>query len=1099
MQICLLGPLEVRADPGAPAQIGGARLRRLLIPLALEPGRVITVGRLVDAVWPDEPPTGTGNALQALVSRLRRSVPGLPVEARPGGYRLDLHPDAVDVNRFEAGAVAGRALLGDDPAAAAERLRAALALWRGPALADVADADFARAPVARLTELRLAATEDLVQARTALVDPAELLPWLHELVAAHPLRERLAGQLIRALHRAGRPAEALAEYERFRATLADTLGADPGPELAALHLAVLRGEPSVDGPPNGRPAGTRPGPPDQVAGPRPPEGDGDGPAATPRPAPRDPLPAPLTSFVGREAAVDRVGALLETSRLVTLTGPGGAGKTRLAVESARTVAGRFPDGVRLVELAPVTDPAEVPQAVLAALGLREQAFFTGSRSRIPPVEAVEPAVRLIEALAPRATLLVLDNCEHLLDAAARLADRLLAACPDLRVLATSREPLGITGETLQPVESLALPPAGADPATALSYPAVRLFADRADAVRPDFAVDAATVGPVVRICRALDGMPLAIELAAARLRAMTAAQVDDRLDDRFRLLTGGSRTALPRHQTLRAVVDWSWELLDPADRALWRRLAVCTGGATLETVERVCAGGELAPADVLDRLSALVEKSLVSATGDGEPRYRMLETIREYGLDRLVEAGEAHRLRQAHAAEFLALAERADPRLRGPAQLHWVERLRAEHDNLHAALRWALGAGDADTAVRLAGALGWYWWLRGQRAEGAELTGEAIALAERQRLPPSPALAAAYTVGAMNRVSGHADMDGARDWVVRAAELADGGSGHALLRLLGPMTLMFDRGGLPEAAAALRGLFADADPWVAGVARLMHGHTLLNCGSSAESALDDFRAALTMFDRAGDRWGLSTTRYSLADMATRTGDHDAAVGHLRAALVDVEELGAAEDVPQIRARLAYLHWQTGARQRAEALLAEAYEEAERLGADEPRSGVAFTWSEIMRDREDWTAAARWTERATGLVGRRAVAPQWRAWLETSMGHIAAGTGDLPAARAHLDRALELAIESTDAPVVAVVLVGYADLTLRAGRPATAATLLGAAHGVRGGDDRGALDARRVARAARAALGEPEFAAAYASGRGTRWDGVRELVRVTLDA
>ncbi|MCX5069608.1 tetratricopeptide repeat protein [Micromonospora lupini] len=1089
VQISLLGPLQVRVDPTTTIEIHGARLRRLLILLALAPGRVMSVAHLVDALWEDEPPAAAGNALQALVSRLRRAVPGLGVDARPGGYQLTVDPEAVDLHRFEAAVLAGRALLPADPGAARKLLDEALALWRGSALADVADAPFARAPLARLDELRLTATEELIEARSALEDPAHLVPWLRELVTVHPLRERLAGQLIRTLHRAGRPSEALAAYERLRTDLADTLGADPGPELAALHLAVLRGQ-RVD-----------PAPSDADTAPR------SAPAPSAAARGQGALPTALTSFVGREAAVDRVGALLDRARLVTLTGPGGAGKTRLAIESAREVAARFPDGVWLVELAPVTDPAEVPQALLGPLGLREQAFFAGSRSRIPPGEATEPTVRAIDALASRRALLVLDNCEHLLDAAAELADRLLAACPGVRVLVTSREPLGITGEALHPVESLEQPPIGADPVTALTYPSVRLFADRAAAVRQDFQVDDRTVGPVVSICRSLDGMPLAIELAAARLRAMTAEQVATRLDDRFRLLTGGSRTALPRHQTLRAVVDWSWDLLDEADRALWRRLAVFTGGATAAAVERVCGGGELAASEVLDRLFALVEKSLVIASDAGEPRYQMLETIREYGLDRLGEAGEEQRVRRAHADEFLQLAERADPELRGRDQLRWVRWLRAEHDNLHGALRWAIGADEVTRAVRLTGALGWYWWSRGNRLEGADLAREVLALAERpvgrpggdDGAPTATALATAYLAGALNTLSAHADFETAQVWMGRTVALADGGADSPLLRMAGAMTLMFDPATQVQGLAALRRLFTDEDPWVAGAARMMHGHTQLNLGVPPEGAADDFRAALELFSGVGDRWGLSTTRFSLADLAGRTGDRDFAIDQLRAALSDVEELGAAEDVPQMRSRLAQLYWQVGEHELARTLLTEAQEEAERLGADEPRAGIAAVWAELLRDCGDWEQAAHWADRAAELVRRRSIAPQWSAMLATSLGHVAAAQGELTVARTHLDQALELALASGDAPVVAITLVGYADLALRSGRPAVAATVLGAADGVRGGDDQGALDAIRVALAARAALGESEFTEAYAGGRRVRSDGVPELLRVTLDA
>nr|WP_239542851.1 BTAD domain-containing putative transcriptional regulator [Micromonospora terminaliae] len=1071
--------MEVRADTGVPVEVGGARLRRLLIRLALEPGRTVTVGRLGDALWAGEPPAGAANALQALVSRLRRS--GLPVEAQPGGYRLAVAPDDVDVHRFEAAVRAGRARLADDPAEGCRRLAEALALWRGPALADVADAEFARAPVARLAEVRLAATEDLAEARLARSAPDALLPQLRELVAAHPLRERLAGLLIRALHRAGHPAEALAEYERLRATLADTLGTDPGPELAALHLEILRGEPAA----------------------APLRGDHPAPAG---PA-RGNLPATLTSFVGREEEVARVAGLLDRFRLATLTGPGGAGKTRLAIESGRAVAGRFPDGVWLVPLAPVTDPAEVPQAALAALGLREQALL--ARAGRSAAEPADPVGRLVDALAGRAVLLLLDNCEHLLDAAAGLTERLLTACPGLRVLATSREPLGITGEALRPVESLALPPAGADPATALAYPAVRLFADRAGAVRPDFAVDPATVGPVVRICRALDGMPLAIELAAARLRTMTAAQVDTRLDDRFRLLTGGSRTALPRHQTLRAVVDWSWDLLGDGERALWRRLAVFAGGATLEAVERVCvavpplqlaAPRPGAVPDVVDEVSALVDKSLVVAGGTHEPRYRMLETIREYGLDRLAEAGETEKIRRAHAAEYLALAEAAEPELRGAAQLDWLRRLSDDHDNLHAGLRYAIGTGDAPTAVRYAAALGWYWWLTGQRAEGADLAGQVLALPGVADAPPA-ATALALATAALNLIATHPDNGTvSSERLARAVELARGHEhGHPLLRLAAPIAAAFETNFQPPAMAAMVALFDDPDPWVAGIARLIRAHSLLNGGLPDSDAEADLRAGLAHYRRVGDRWGMSFSLTSLADLLDRRGQAAEATPYHEEAMTYFEELGVREDVPEMRVRLAHNLWRRGDRDRAWAELDRAVHEAELSGSDETRAAVAYGRAELLRAEGDRAGARACLAESARLVGDRAIAPQWRALNASSLAVLDADDGDLASARTRHDQALKLAVGSQDAPVVAAVLVGYADLALRLDRPAAAARLLGAATGIRGGTDHTVLDRPRVEAAARDALGEAAFAEAYAGGQTYRWNTAAEAVAVTLGA
>ena len=434
-------------------------------------------------------------------------------------------------------------------------------------------------------------------------------------------------------------------------------------------------------------------------------------------ASRTNLRAPITSFVGRDDDLARITAALHDARLVTLTGPGGAGKTRLAGEAASRLLDRMPDGVWMVELGSVAAPVDLPQALLSLFGAREIGLLAPlGASAVPPME------RLEEAIGGKRLLLVLDNCEHLIAAVAALVDRLLARCPELRVLATSREPLGLPGEVLHPVGPLAMPAQDVSATEALRYPAVRLFADRGAAARHGFVVDRATVAPVLRICRALDGVPLAIELAAARLRALTVEQIAGRLDDRFRLLGDGSRRALARHQTLRAVIDWSWDLLGDDERVLLRRLAVFAGGATLQAVEQVCAApglGGPAPEEVLYLLATLVDKSLLVAAedADGEVRYRMLETVRAYGEERRRKAGEDQALRRGHAGYFLVLAQRADPWLRRGDQLAWIARLAAERDNLHAALRWAVEAGDAALALRLVGALAWYWYLRSARAE----------------------------------------------------------------------------------------------------------------------------------------------------------------------------------------------------------------------------------------------------------------------------------------------------------------------------------------------------------------------------------------------
>ena len=547
----MLGSTEVRTDDGVLADVPGARLRGLLIALALEPGHVVPKATLVDWIWGERPPPGAANALQRLVSRLRKVLPEGLVEGQTDGYRLAVEPDAVDAVRFER--LVGQARTDDDPRRA-RLLREALALWRGAAMQDVGLQDSAAfdAAVTRLEGLRLAAMEDRFDAEIGLGHGAELVAELTDLAAAHPMRERLAAALMRALVAAGRNTDALLVYQRTRETLADALGVDPSPELSALHVALLRGELGRRGAGAGRKTNLR---------------------------------AELTSFVGRDADVAGVRELIAGHRLITLIGPGGAGKTRLATETARTVLGELPDGAWLVELAAIGTDGDVAQATLAGLGLRD-ALLGG-----PP--NAELTDRLIAAIREREALLILDNCEHVIESAAAFAYRVLGECQQLRILATSREPLGITGEALWPVKPLGVPEADASPGEIESSAAVRLLRDRAGAVRKDLAapsqLDGRTLATMVQVCRALDGMPLAIELAAAALRTMSVDQLANRLDDRFRLLTGGSRTALPRHRTLRAVVDWSWDLLTDAERMVLRRLSVFSGGASLDAAELVCA------------------------------------------------------------------------------------------------------------------------------------------------------------------------------------------------------------------------------------------------------------------------------------------------------------------------------------------------------------------------------------------------------------------------------------------------------------------------------------------------------------------------------
>ena len=620
MEVRVLGELEVVGPGGVAIDVAGSRLRRLVTRLAVDAGQVVTSAELVDAVWGEDPPADPVGALQTLVSRLRRALSNpAVVQQSHQGYRLTVASDAVDAERFRRLARQGRDLLASgDAATARSTLAEALDLWRGPALADADDAEYAVALAARLDEERLDALAARVDADLALGHAADVVAELEDRTRANPLREQLTGQLMRALAACGRPAEALAAYERLRGTLADTLGTDPSPALRELHVALLRED--VPGAP---PIGRRPG-----------------------------LRAGLTSFLGREAETERVLGVLAGSRLATVVGPGGAGKTRLATEVGRAWQAAHGGGASLVELAPVRDESGVLPAFLAALDLREAVVLERTREAR---RGTDDLSLLVATLSAGPYLLVVDNCEHLLDAAARLVEELLASCPALRVLATSREPLGVDGESLCVLPPLGLPPWDVGLDEAMSYASVQLFVDRASAVRAGLALDEATLGPVVEIVRRLDGLPLAIELAAARTRVLPVSEVAKRLSDRFRLLTGGRRTALPRHQTLRAVVEWSWDLLTADERLLAERLAVFPAGSTTESATAVCADERLDPADVPTLLGSLVDKSLLTMDESHELRYRMLETIREFGIDRLAERrevddGERHRRLRGRAA-----------------------------------------------------------------------------------------------------------------------------------------------------------------------------------------------------------------------------------------------------------------------------------------------------------------------------------------------------------------------------------------------------------------------------------------------------------------
>lgn len=996
MRFGILGPVRAEGPAGRPVTLGGPRAHALLALLLADAGKHVSADRLIDGMYDGAPPAGAANALQSQISRLRKQLDAT-IEFTERGYRLAIDPDDVDLHRFARLAEEGRRSLDAGAYAhAADILDEALRLWRG-------EPEVGEAVRAHLQQRWLDATEDHVEAQLALHRHREQIPRLRELILTHPLRERLRAQLMRALAANGQSAEALLAYEDARRTLAEELGTDPSSELTETHAALLRDE-SFD-------------------------------AAR--------LPAQLTSFVGRAEEIGDVSEALGNARLVTLIGPGGTGKTRLAIEVAASKTGP----VCFVDLATLVRGADVSRQILAALGLRE--------STMPRQRPAPPLQRLVTALADRALLLLLDNCEHVVESAADVVATLLANCRSLRILATSREPLEITGETLYAVPRLAVPPAGTEPSVALDFPAVRLFVDRAAAARSGFAVNAANIDAVIRICAELDGMPLGIELAAARVRSLSVTDIAERLHDRFALLSRGSRGAAARHRTLRAVVEWSWDLLGDDERTLAGRLTVFAGGATMEAVEAVCGAGA-------DQVARLVDRSLVELSGD---RYRMLETIRAYCAEHAVEPPQ-----RAHATYFAALAEAGDAQLRAADQLKWLARLEAENDNLLAALRWAVRA-DTDLALRLVAALSMYWWMAGRRSEGAPLAGELVdaigPTAPDDRLEE-------YALAVLNAIVHAPDT---AKWQEPLRNVGSITTQRAALRRPFLQMLWGMVAGPPpgELGRDLIGLTTlSDDPWCHALEPLGQGLLQLYRAqpANAEKAI---RIALERFRVIGERWGLTLTIGALAQVSSWQGRHADAVSLLDEAIELITPLRTIDDLAEMLIQRAAERLCVGDEPGVEEDCLRALTLARRCGALDLVASCHHTLGFLERERGNLDAARRLCEQALRDCPDGWFRPdEVRTRILITLGWLAVDSGR--PADEYLRPALEDALVREQFELMSNIFEALAGAAVAANDAGRAASLLGAGAAFRGLDISG-----NIADVARGRLGLDAYERAYAAG------------------
>jgi predicted ATPase/DNA-binding SARP family transcriptional activator len=872
MEFRLLGPLEVVADDGS-FGIEAHKPRALLALLLLNANEIVPAERLIEDLWEGAAPASAAKLVQTYVSQLRRELGRDRIVTKGPGYLISVLSDELDVERFEG-------LRVSTP-------REALELWRGAPLADFAYDSWAQPEIARLEEARLGALEDRNELDLAAGHHAELIPELEALVAGSPLRERLRGQLMLALYRSGRQAEALAIYRDGRRRLVEELGIEPSPALQRLELAILRQDARLEVEPQ-------------------------------RTAPQP------ERLIGRETVLLEIAELLEKSRLTTLTGPGGIGKTRLALEVTRRVAEHYVDGVVVAELAALADHSLVVAEIARALGAPR-----------PTSDA------LIAYLRSKELLLVVDNFEQVA-AAAPLLDELLQGAPGLTVLVTSRVLLQLRYEARYPVPPLDVPdPANVLPSSALvATEAVALFIERARESRPEFQLSDESATAVAELCVRLDGLPLALELAAARANLLAPSAILSRLGRRLDVLTTSDASVPERHRTLRAAIEWSYDLLDPDEKLLFTSLAVFSGGFSTDGAE-VVAG-----VDVLDGIGKLLDSSLLRSerpVGD-EPRFGTLETIREYARERLAQREDEQEVRRRHAAFYCELAERAEPGLRGPGQVAWLRRLDAERENLRAALGWTAESGAAELGLRIASALWRYWQVRGGLGEGRKHLERLLVLDEPIATPVrSEALAASGRLAFMQ-----GDLDAAAAYMEESVALtSELGGGRLMAMSLVVLAMIARAGGDPARAdefldQSVR-VAQERGDWFSQAVALSGRGELCYLAGEFKAARRNLEEGLRASREVGDIRNIARTLTALGAVALEQRDYGRATRLLEEALTLQRELGDHWGIPRSIVSLGVAALGQGENAEAEIL----FDQGLRLQLEtDDRPGIASSLEQI---------------------------------------------------------------------------------------------------------------------------------------------------------